>query len=174
MTDRNKSHAKPASNAMDKSHRTAGTDVLTLLEEDHKRIRSLFREFEKFASVGNTLRKVAVAEQLCLELMVHMRVKEEIFYPAAYENFSQPELIEETQVVHATIKELVAQIEYMVGTDALYDAKMGVLCEYVTHHMSEEEKEILPRARKCGMDLDGLGESVAFRRDELMAPMATH
>jgi hemerythrin superfamily protein len=148
--------------------------VTKLLEADHQRVKKMFKEFEKCAQQGDEAAKVEIAMQICMELKVHTQVEEEIFYPALYEALDEQDLVDEAIVEHATAKELIEQIESMVGSDDLYDAKVKVLSEYIDHHVEEEEKEIFPKARKARMDLEGLGESVIFRKEELMAPMATH
>lgn len=153
---------------------SAGQDVIQLLEDDHKKVKKMFKDFEKLAKQGDEAGKVEIATQICMELKVHTQVEEEILYPALYEALDEPDLVDEAIVEHATAKDLIDQIEAMVGSDDLYDAKVKVLSEYIDHHVQEEEKEIFPKARKADIDLDGLGESVAFRKEELMAPMATH
>lgn len=168
-----RSHSKTPSKST--SRRTSATpDVIELLEADHKKVKKMFKDFEKCAKAGDEAGKVEIAMQICNELTVHTRIEEEILYPALYEALDSPQLVDEAIVEHATAKDLIDQIESMVGSDDLYDAKMKVLSEYINHHVEEEEKEIFPKARKAKMDLEGLGESVAFRKDELMAPMATH
>lgn len=166
-----KSHARSAGASRSAS---SGKDVIKLLQEDHRKVQKLFKEFEKFAQAGDEPRKVEIAEQICMELKVHTKVEEEIVYPALYDAFEESGLVDEAVVEHATAKDLIRQIESMVGSDDLYDAMVKVLGEYVNHHIEEEEKEIFPKAKKCGLDLEGLGESVAFRKEELLAPMATH
>ena len=173
----NKTPARSHSKTTTKSprRRTSVTpDVIELLEADHKRVKKLFKDFEKCAKNGDEPAKVEIAIQICTELKVHTQVEEEILYPALYEALDASDLVDEAIVEHATAKDLIEQIESMVGSDDLYDAKVMVLSEYINHHVEEEEKEIFPKARKARMDLEGLAESVAFRKDELMAPMATH
>lgn len=172
-----RSHSKSS----EKSTRTgvsrsasASPNVIALLEDDHKQVRKMFKDFEKLAKQGDEAGKVEMATQICMALKVHTRIEEEIFYPALYEALDESDLVDEAVVEHASAKDLIDQIESMVGSDDLYDAKVKVLCEYVEHHVQEEEKEIFPKARKADIDLDGLGESAAFRKEELMAPMATH
>ncbi|HWV18061.1 MAG TPA: hemerythrin domain-containing protein [Rhodocyclaceae bacterium] len=175
MPNRSTSRAQSKSTRKTATRRTATeNNVIALLKADHKKVKKMFKEFEKYAQQGDEAAKVEIAMQICMELKVHTQVEEEILYPALYEALDEHDLVDEAIVEHATAKELIAQIESMVGSDDLYDAKVMVLSEYIDHHVEEEEKEIFPKARKARMDLEGLGESVAFRKEELMAPMATH
>ena len=175
MASHSKTQSKSHSSSRHTSKRASSEkNVIQLLQEDHKKVQKLFKDFEKRAEQGDEPGKVEIAEQICLELKVHAKVEEEIFYPALYEAFDEPDLVDEAVVEHASAKDLIEQIESMVGSDDLYDAKVKVLGEYINHHIEEEEKEIFPKAKKSGLDLAALGESVSFRKEELMAPMATH
>lgn len=71
---------------------------------------------------------------------------------------------------HASAKELIAQILTMEPGDELYDAKVKVLSEYIKHHVSEEEREMFPKARKLQLDLVALGEAIAERKAEVQLP----
>jgi hypothetical protein len=59
----------------------------------------------------------------------------------------------------------------MDAGDALFDARVLVLGEYVEHHVQEEENEIFPQAETSGVDLDELGAELAERKRELMAAL---
>ena len=52
------------------------------------------------------------------------------------------DLMDEAQVEHQTAKDLIRQIRAMSPDDALHDAKVKVLSEYVKHHVKEEESEM--------------------------------
>ena len=103
---------------------------------------------------------------------MHATIEEELFYPAAREAEVDADLLDEAEVEHASAKELIAQIEAMSPDEDLYDAKVTVLGEYIDHHVKEEEGELFPKCRKSDMDLEGLGEALAARKQELTAEMA--
>lgn len=113
----------------------------------------------------------AVAQQICLLLTVHAKAEEEIFYPAARDAIDEDDLLDEAEVEHASAKDLISQIEAMNPDDALYDAKVIVLGEYIDHHVKEEEGELFPKCRTADMDLQALGQAIDTRKAELMEEM---
>lgn len=60
--------------------------------------------------------------------------------------------------------DLVRQIRSRSPGDALFDAKVKVLGEYVDHHVKEEEGGMFPKARKARVDLADLACRMAERR----------
>lgn len=153
-----------------KSAKNTDEGVLALLSEDHRDVKKLFASYQKLAhsDAPASQRRVA-AEQICVMLTVHATVEEELFYPAvraAVDNASNE--LDEAEVEHASLKDLITQLQAMDPGDALYDAKVKVLGEYVNHHVQEEEGEMFPKIRKAGMDLDAIGAQVKARKEELM------
>lgn len=145
-------------------------DALELLDADHRAVKSLFDEFRQLSvHKASGSKRRAVAEQICLELTIHTRLEDEIFYPRVREAIRDDDLLDEAEVEHAGAKELIAQILSMKAEDELYDAKVTVLGEYVDHHVKEEREEMFPKVRRSGLDLAGLGERLRVRRQELQA-----
>ena len=173
MTTATTKNAKPARKSPAKSAtKAAGPDAVSLLMDDHKKVKKLFKEYEKLAKKDDIEGKVDVALQICEELTVHATIEEEIFYPAARAAIKDDDLLNEAEVEHATAKDLIAQIEQMSGDDPMYDAKVKVLSEYIDHHVTEEEDEMFPKAKKVKMDMAGLAVEMMERKEELMMAMA--
>jgi len=55
--------------------------------------------------------------------------------------------------------------------DALYDATVLVLGEYVDHHIKEERTEMFPKARASKVDLVKMRGMLQSRKDALMAEL---
>lgn len=127
---------------------------------------ALFVQFEKARS-GK--RKGELASKIGMELTVHAQIEEEIFYPAFAAATKDKTLVPESTVEHQTMKDLIAQIEGHNVDDALFDAKVTVLGEYVKQHVKEEQNEIFPKARKSKIDLKQRGEQLHARKAELTA-----
>ncbi len=143
-----------------------GSDnALDLLIDDHKNVRKLFKEYEKIHEKATAEDKQELAEQICNEFLMHADIEEQIFYPAVREAIKDEELIDEAEVEHQTARDLIGQIQAMTPDDALYDAKVRVLGEYVEHHVEEEETEMFPKAKKAKLDLDGLGQQMAQAKE---------
>lgn len=143
-------------------------DAIALLKADHRTVEQLFAQFESASGNG---RKQKIAGQICLELTVHARIEEEIFYPAC-EGKVEEDLLKEAYVEHDGAKVLIAEIEAGGPDDDFYDAKVKVLSEQIEHHVEEEEKRMegmFAQARKAGLDMEALGEQLRARKQELVA-----
>lgn len=155
------------------SSAAAGADAIKLLTADHKEVHALFQQYQKLCDADATgEERQPLAEQICLLLTVHATIEEEIFYPKAREARVDSGLLDEAEVEHASAKDLIAQIRGMTPEDALYDAKVTVLGEYIDHHVEEEQGEMFPKCRKARMDLKSIGTELATRKSQLMAEMS--
>ncbi|MFC5499043.1 hemerythrin domain-containing protein [Caenimonas terrae] len=145
-------------------------DAIELLDAEHRALKALFDDYRQLSDhkAGGAKRK-ALAETICMELTIHMRLEEEIFYPPVRDAIRDDDLLDEAEVEHAGVKELLGQILAMQPVDQLYDAKVTVLGEYIAHHVKEEREEMFPKVRKSGIDLAALGEKLRARREELRA-----
>lgn len=145
---------------------TKEIDAITLLTKDHAEVKAMFKEYEgltKRATVG----KKKLATQICNSLTLHAMLEEEIFYPAVRAAIKDEDLMDEAVVEHASVKELIAQVESMEPGDDLYDAKLKVMSEQVEHHVREEEGEMFPMVRKTNLDLVSMGHEMSARKAEV-------
>jgi len=145
---------------------SSGQDAIALLRADHKKVSELYAQYETTRSPA---KKKALVATICLELSVHARVEEEIFYPAVKAALKDKEMIPEAQVEHASLKELIAQVKDKEPDGEMFDAKIKVMSEYTKHHVKEEQNEIFPAAKKTRLDMQDLGAQIAARKEELMA-----
>lgn len=143
-------------------------DAIAMLKADHRKVEELFAQFEAARTAGQ---KKKLAQQICLELSVHTRIEEEVFYPACRGEIEE-ELVSEAYVEHDGAKVLLAEIEAADPGDEYFDAKVMVLSEMIQHHVKEEERRaegMFAQARKAGLDIAALGERMAARKAELLA-----
>lgn len=143
-------------------------DAVALLKADHRTVEDLFEKFEAAKGDG-AKRKIAL--RICMELTIHAKIEEEIFYPAC-EGHVEEDLLKEAYVEHDGAKVLISEIEAGDPSDEFYDAKVKVLSEQIEHHVEEEEKRMegmFSQARKAGLDMDALGEQLRARKAELVS-----
>lgn len=176
-TPKTKADAKPAaktaSKAASKTARPAKTyDAIALLKDDHKKVKKLFKDFDKLKEKGSEADKQALVQTICTELTVHTQIEEEIFYPAVRKAIDDRDLMNEAEVEHASAKDLIKQIQSMPASDEYYDAKVTVLGEYVDHHVEEEQNEMFKKARKAKVDMEKLGKKLATRKRALLRELA--
>jgi hemerythrin superfamily protein len=147
-------------------------DAVTLLSADHAEVKQLFERYRQLVEgSADEDRRGQLAGEICSALTVHAEIEEDIFYPAMREALDDELLLDQAEVENAAARELIEQIESMDPGDALYDAKVLVLGEYIDHHVQEEENEIFPQAEKSGIDLDMLGADLGERKRELMSEL---
>ncbi len=147
-----------------------GEDAITLLTEDHKKVKELFADFAKLAKGdGSDKAKAEVVQQICRELTIHAQVEEDIFYPAVRAAIKDDDLMDEADVEHAGAKNLIAQLEAMTPGQDHYDATVTVLGESIDHHVKEEEEKMFPKAKKGKVDTAALGAALTQRKHELQA-----
>ncbi len=143
-------------------------DAVALLKADHRKVEDLFSQFEAAKGDG---RKKALAEEICMELTIHTKIEEDVFYPAC-EGAVEEDLLKEAYVEHDGAKVLIAEIEAGGPDDEYYEAKVKVLSEMIEHHVEEEEKRVegmFAQAKKAGLDMDGIGDKMASEKAQLKA-----
>lgn len=146
---------------------TARTQVLTQLKEDHKRVKKAYRDFQKLDVEEDPDACKAIVDQVCMELTVHATLEEELLYPAA-RGVVEEDMMDEAEVEHGSVHALIDQLKGMGPEDEKYAAYFTVLCEYVMHHVKEEEGEMFPQLERARLDWESLAAEMTERREELM------
>lgn len=159
-------HASPES-AGDES-----SDALELLRADHDRVQRLFENYTELVTAeADDAEKQQVVEEICLLLTVHAHIEDELFYPAARRVLDDEDLIDEAQIEHDSVRDLIDELLTMKPFDELFDDRVRLLEESVSHHVEEEENELFPLLREAGMDFEALGEQMVSRKEDLMAEL---
>jgi hemerythrin superfamily protein len=144
-------------------------DAVSLLKEDHQRIKGLFQQIEK---IEDKRGRKMLLDQLLGELRVHERIEEEVFYPAVEERAKQKELKEliiESYVEHDWVDRIAKDIlDTDIETEA-WPAKLNVMKENVEHHAFEEEEgKLFPQVQEMfsGDEREDLGAEMGMLRDD--------
>jgi hemerythrin-like domain-containing protein len=118
------------------------------LEKQHRKVEQLLTKLENGRADAT-----ATIEELAKDLAGHMAIEQEIFYPAARQ--IAPEIVAECFEEHA-IAELALNrlIHTEPGSGDIFHARVKSLKELVMHHVSEEERELLPQIDEKMSDED--------------------
>lgn len=122
-------------------------DIIKSLKADHDQHRDLFERL-KATTTQSAATRLALLEQLDLELRLHMRFEEDVFFPALRAHADKDtrgqtlEAYAEHEAARATLNEL----ESVSPEDEMWEAWLKVLSEELEHHMKEEEDDLFPQA----------------------------
>jgi len=140
-------------------------NAITLLEEDHVKVKKLLDELE-----STTERAVKARSELFAtikgELTLHETVEEEIFYPALKAHPKAKDIVLEGYQEHHVVDLLMNELEGMDVSDEDWGAKAKVMTENIEHHIEEEEGEMFVIARRVfdRQELEALGEQMVARK----------
>jgi hemerythrin superfamily protein len=131
-------------------------DVTQLIERDHRAVEDLFAQYK-------SSKDQAVANRICDELDAHASAEEKVFYPVVASKVAGGDkLAKEATDEHAEARQLIGRIRQSSKDDTV-EALVGELEQAISHHVSEEESEMLPKARQDlpADRLEQLGEEFA-------------
>jgi hemerythrin superfamily protein len=145
-------------------------DAIDLLDADHLAVHALFQSYRQLVrDSAPALQRRALAEEICMELTIHARLEEELFYPAVREALNDDDVMDGAEEQHGSQREFVAQILATSPDDELYDARVAVLAEYVERHVHQEREQVFNRVLASRLDLQSLARSLTIRKEELRA-----
>jgi hemerythrin superfamily protein len=145
-------------------------DAIDLLDADHLAVHALFQSYRELVRTrAPALQRRALAEEICMELTIHAKLEEELFYPAVRDALHDDELVDEAEDQHGSQREFVAQILATSPEDELYDARVAVLSEYVERHVRQEREQVFNRALAARIDMQALARAITVRKEELRA-----
>ena len=145
-------------------------DALSLLKEDHGKVKKLLAELEKTTERGVKARTELFAT-IKGELSVHETIEEEIFYPELKGHPKARDIVLEGFEEHHVVDLLMSELEAMDVDDESWGAKAIVMKENIEHHIEEEEGEMFKHARDLfdGETLEALGAEMESRKQQLLA-----
>ena len=122
-------------------------DVLTLLKEDHDRVKRLLEEGDSTTERGEKTRTEIFA-RLKTMLTAHEAMEEEVLYPALKAHPKAEELTLEAYEEHHVVDLILEELEMTPVSDEQWGAKFTVAKENIEHHIEEEEGEMFKMIRE--------------------------
>lgn len=147
-------------------------NAVEMLLQDHERVRVLAREWG--VTGDRQTEKRDVTAQILMELEIHSKLEEEIFYPAVKAKGGKlVEEVDEGYQEHAQVDQMIAELKTMDPTTELFAERFQALMGAVEYHVAEEEGEMLPEAQKVlGDENDTLAHQMTQRKQELLKQLA--
>jgi hemerythrin-like domain-containing protein len=144
-------------------------DPMTILKADHRDVKKLLTSLGD-SEEGPEREKMAAEVQSALTL--HMRIEEEILYPAVAEHVGEDDE-EEAEIEHGLVREGLTKMLAMVDAPG-FGAVAEMLLGGIEHHVEEEETEILPALKEALPRADwlALGDSIAQAKTDAGQPPA--
>jgi hemerythrin superfamily protein len=136
------------------------TDVIKLIEHDHREVEALFAQFKQD-------RSKRAAMKICEELDHHADAEEKVFYPVVRDEVPEgKKLVDEGEDEHGDARQLIGRIKNTEDEDHLADL-VNQLEQAVSHHVKEEETEMLPKTRRAVDEarLETLGDEFDAAKD---------
>ena len=143
-------------------------DAITLLREDHRKLKALLRELEPTTERAVKTR-TELFERIKAELTAHEIVEEEVFYPTLKQHPRAKEIVLEGYEEHDVVNILLGELDALSVEDETWGPKAKVMIENIEHHIEEEEGDMFVKARQVldRNELQDLGEVMATRKAEL-------
>ena len=143
--------------------------ILRQLKDDHAYVKKCYQRFQRLDPQRDREEVQFIVREAVRALDVHAILEEECLYPQARDALVDADLIDEAEVEHASMRRLIQQLQSMTAEGDKFAARFTVLCEYVLHHVKEEEGELFPELRKVELDWLTIGRHMDQRRHVLTA-----
>lgn len=143
-------------------------DPIELIKSDHRKVEALFEEYEAFGDDAYE-QKGDIVATIIAELEAHTEMEETIAYPvfrAALDDEGDKK-VDEAYAEHDVAKHLMEELKSLDPQDVQFAAKVTVLKENITHHVEEEEEDLLPSAEEVvsGEEMARIGEEMQAFKD---------
>jgi hemerythrin-like domain-containing protein len=147
-------------------------NAITLLKEDHDKVKDLLTQLEETTNRGVKTRE-ELLEKIVMELKVHTKIEEDVFYPAfkaAAGKVDERVMFYEANEEHRLVDFEIPRIQKTDPSTDDFSAHAKVLKELVEHHADEEEKEMFPMAKKLlsKEQLEEIGTLMEEEKKKLM------
>lgn len=145
-------------------------DVVDLILQDHEEMRRLIHQVR-----GAPADRAGILTLLTTLVSAHERAEESQVYPAVRQEASGADTVEHSQQEHLLADRLMRDLAAHEPGSGEYDRIVTDLMDAITHHLDEEESDLLPRMRETmpAERLDSLGAAFLEARATHLGEQAT-
>ena len=117
-------------------------DPMRILKADHREVEKLL---DKLADSEEGSEREQMVTELVTKLSAHMEAEESIVYPPVRAEVGDEDA-EEAEVEHGLAREGLVKLQQMIEMPG-FGAAVDMLKGGITHHVEEEENELLPELK---------------------------
>jgi hemerythrin superfamily protein len=148
-------------------------DLIGVIVDDHRSMEGLLAEL--IAGGGDSRHRRDLADHLTTELVRHSVAEEQYLFPAARRALPDGDHVADREIeAQADVERILKDLEGVDPDDRVFDQLVGRLYVEVLDHVTEEERDLLPRLRAAcdPEELRELGQDVV--RTNRSAPTRPH
>ena len=136
------------------------SDVIELLEHDHREVEQMFADYEQASSNEE---KETLRDRIIIELVRHSEAEEQAVYPLIRKNIDNGDQIIEHEIdEHSKAERIMKELDTMSADDPQFGVLMQQLMAAIKAHVAEEENDVFPqfRTKVSPEELNKLGSTV--------------
>ena len=123
-------------------------DPMRILKADHREVEKLL---DKLSDSDEGSERERMVEELVVKLSAHMEAEESIVYPSVRTEIGEEDE-EEAEIEHGLAREGLEKLQAMAAVPG-FGAAVEMLKGGISHHVEEEETQLLPEL-KDALDRD--------------------
>ncbi len=149
---------------MNKSVIMMPLSAVELLRAEHRQIQSEFVAYTTLTPADDRLKEKFV-NYLSRDLLRHMIVEEDVFYPPLRKKIPKgADLLTNAVAEHEDMKQLIAQLEAMTPQDELFDETIAALSKQFNAHIADEESSVFALVEQSDLNLLALADDMRSAR----------
>jgi len=121
------------------------SDVIELLEHDHREVEQMFADYEQASTKEE---KETLRDRIIIELVRHSEAEEQAVYPLIRKNIDNGDQIIEHEIdEHSKAERIMKELDTMSADDPQFGVLMQQLMAAIKEHVAEEENDVFPQFR---------------------------
>jgi len=147
-------------------------DLMDLIITDHRKVDKLFQDYKKATDINQ---KRQIALMVCKELALHAGKEEMVVYPVLQKRVNA-QMTSHAVEEHQGVKILCQKLEatHIQHSERVHDQLMQQIEQEVTHHVKEEEEQILPALAKALSYEERHTLGTQFVKAQMLVPEHAH
>lgn len=142
-------------------------NAIDFLIKDHRYQEDLLAQLKKSRS-QNMEDRLKIFAEFREELIKHVNIEEEIFYPRLKKIPQFEHKVLEALEEHNLCMQLLQELDCNTIDDKVWEAKLSVLSELTRHHVKEEEEDLFGLVKELASEeyLQEMGDQMHFHKQE--------